>query len=71
MNRWKYASALILCVILMQAVGDARALASGNRSLNSKTQPPAAASALSDQKTQLESDLRQYTKEVADRFARL
>jgi tetratricopeptide (TPR) repeat protein len=70
MNRWKYAFALILTAILMQSAGDARALASGNRAFNSKTQPPAAASAPSDQKAQLESDLRQYTdKEVADRFA--
>lgn len=70
MNRWKYAFALILTAILMKSAGDARALAPGNRAFNSKTQPPAAASAPSDQKAQLESDLRQYTdKEVADRFA--
>ena len=70
MNRWKYACALILCAILMQSVGDARALASGNRSFNSKTQPPAPTSALLDQKAQLESDLRQYTDKESRRQIR-
>jgi tetratricopeptide (TPR) repeat protein len=70
MNRWKSAFGLILAAILMQSAGNVRALASSDRSVDSKTQTSVAAPAQQDQKGQMENDLQRYVdKEVADRFA--
>jgi tetratricopeptide (TPR) repeat protein len=70
MNLWKSAFGLILAAILLQSAGNVRALASGDGTLNSKTQTAVAASVLPDQKAQTESDLQRYVdKEVADKFA--